>query len=172
MSLTIHELVSLTPRAYRSLWEFCCSVDLQQFARAPGRAVDEVLPFLVDDARKVRVTARGDFLWVRILDTEAALAGRRYGCEGRLVLEVTDGLALASGRFALESSAGGASCEATTAEPDLSIEVRALGAAYLGGVSFVRLAEAGLAAPHRDDALVRADRLFLTSRAPWSTTGF
>jgi predicted acetyltransferase len=171
-ALSIHELLAETPAAYQALWEFCFNVDLLNTTVASNRAPDEVLPFLVDDARKLRVVARGDFLWVRVLDTCAALAARRYSTEGRLVLEVQDHLSLASGRFALEGSPGDASCTPTTDAADLTMPIRALGATYLGGVSWTRLAAAGLIDEHRPGALSLADSMFLTTRAPWCTTHF
>jgi predicted acetyltransferase len=170
--LSVDELMATTPAAYQALWEFCCNVDLQTITAAGSRAPDEVLPLLVDDARKVRVIARNDLLWVRILDVCAALASRRYASEGRLVLEVTDDLSYAAGRFALDGAPEGATCTATKASPDLTLPVRALGSAYLGGMALTRLAAAGLVEEHRQGALARADVMFTTARAPWCTTGF
>jgi hypothetical protein len=50
---------------------------------------------------------------------------------------------------------------------DIRLSVEALGSAYLGGISFTRLALAGRAVELRKGALVRADALFHSSRAPW-----
>src|ERR1039458_6709065 len=171
-TLTIEELVAITPAAYQALWEFCTSIDLTTKTIAPDRSTDEVLPLLVDDARKVRRVAQNDFLWVRILDTCAALAARRYACDGRIVIQVRDELAHAAGTFALEGSATGAQCAATTDSPDLTVSVGALGSAYLGGEAWTRLAAAGLVGEHKRGALALADLMFMTPRVPLCTTYF
>ncbi|MFK8912560.1 sterol carrier protein domain-containing protein, partial [Streptomyces sp. YS-3] len=63
-----------------------------------------------------------------------------YATAGTLVLEVTDASGLASGRYRLDADASGASCTRTTSSPDLTLDVRELGALYLGDESAVRLA--------------------------------
>jgi predicted acetyltransferase len=171
-TLTVEELVAVSPGAYQALWEFCVNVDLQTTTIAPSRSVDEVLPLLVDDGRKVKLVARNDFLWVRVLDTRAALAGRRYLGEGRIVLRVIDEHLGAGGTYALDGSPEGATCTTTKARPDLTVPVAALGAAYLGGVAWSRLMAAGLVEEHQPGALALADLMFMTPRAPLCTTYF
>jgi predicted acetyltransferase len=171
-ALTIDELLATTPGAYQALWEFCINIDLLTSTVAQNRATDELLPYLVNDARKVRTIARDDFLWVRILDTCAALAGRQYSSGGRLILDVRDDHALAAGRFALEASSTGVSCTPTNDAPDLTIPVHALGSAYLGGVAMSRLYAAGLIDEHHAGSVSLGDSMFMTSRAPWCTTYF
>ena len=91
---------------------------------------------------------------------------RKVFCGGRLILEGRDDLDLAGGRFALEGSAEGSTCATTTESPDLTIPVRALGSAYLGGVSLSQLAAAGLVDEHRPGALALADRMFASQTGP------
>jgi predicted acetyltransferase len=170
--LTIEELTAVTPDAYQALWAFSCGVDLVTKSIAANRSIDEPLPLLLEDGRAVRLLGQHDFLWVRILNVTAALGGRLYGDEGKLVVEVIDDLGLASGRFELESGAQGASCTSTVAEPDLIVPIATLGAAYLGGRSWARLQSAALVTECKPGAVARADRMFLTARAPWSTTWF
>jgi predicted acetyltransferase len=171
-TLQVEELLSVTPAAYRALWGYCCDVDLITTVESGTRATDEVLPLLVEDARQVVLEGRHDFVWVRILDPRAALAGRRYRAEGRLVIEIVDGGGLAGGRFALVAAEGDAGCEATTAAPDLTVGASALGSAFMGAVSFDRLRAAGLLEEHRAGAVARADLLFMEPRAPWCATWF
>ena len=60
----------------------------------------------------------------------------------------------------------------TDRSPDLTLDVSALGAAYLGGT---RLRDAVLATgadEHRDGALAEADRLLRTADEPWCSTFF
>ena len=51
--------------------------------------------------------------------------------------------------------------------PDLRLDATALGAAYLGAVSFGELARAGLVEEAARGGLARADALFAGDRAPW-----
>ncbi len=81
----------------------------------------------------------GDALWVRVVDLPAALSGRTYGHGGPFVLEVRDAVCeWNDGRWKLEDG----TCERTDAEPDLALDVSALGSAYLGAISFTQLREA------------------------------
>jgi len=171
-TMSVEELLAVTEAAYRALWEFCASVDLLTTIEAPDRAVDEHLPLLIADGRLVKQTARYDFVWVRILDVAAALEGRSYSSGGRVVIEVVDELGLAGGRFAVEGGPEGASCSRTSDPADLTMPVATLGACYLGGEAFVRLAAAGRLEEHKPGAVVAADRMFLASRQPWCTTWF
>jgi predicted acetyltransferase len=113
---------------------------------------------------------------VRLLDIEATLAARTYEHDASLVLEVLDELGgapgPAAGRYRLEVRDGAATCTRTEADADLTIDVRALGAAYLGGTRLVDATLAGDATEHRAGALREADRLFRTSDEPWCSTWF
>jgi len=171
-TLQLRELLSVSPEAYAALWSYCSTIDLLTTIDASERPVDEVLPYLVTDARAVKFTSRNDFVWVRVLDACGALAGRAYGTEGRLVLDVVDTLGLTQGRVALEGGPDGASCAPTTKDPDLTVPVDVLGSLYLGGVAARTLALAGRLDEHRSGAVATADAMFRTSRAPWCSTWF
>ena len=106
----------------------------------------------------------GDGLWVRVVDLPAALSGRAYGQGGPLVLEVRDAVCeWNDGRWKLEDG----TCERTDAEPDLALDVSALGSAYLGAVSFTQLREALRVEERRAGAIERADALFAWRPLPW-----
>jgi predicted acetyltransferase len=171
-TLTVEELTAVTTDAYQALWSFCCGVDLLTKSLAANRAVDELLPLLLEDGRALRLLGQHDFLWIRILDVAVALGARTYAEEGRLVLDVVDDLGLTSGRFALEAGGPRASCTTTSEEPDLVVHVASLGAAYLGGTSWMRLRAAARVTECKDGAIERADRLFASSGAPWCNTWF
>lgn len=172
-TLLIERLIAATDQAQRALWQYCFGVDLVQTVRATGRPVDEPLRWMLADPRRLRVTALLDDLWLRLLDVPAALRSRRYAAAGRLVLDVVDAFQPeADGRYALEGGPDGAECGATTAEPDLVLEVSDLGAAYLGGVRFGTLARAGRVEERTAGALARADALFACALAPWCATPF
>jgi predicted acetyltransferase len=109
---------------------------------------------------------------LRVLDVPAALTARGYAADGSLVLEVVDPLGHAAGRFALEGGPDGAACAATDAEPDLVVPVGALGAAYLGGTDWGRLAAVGWVDERRDGATGQAAAMFGAPRAPWCVLTF
>jgi predicted acetyltransferase len=170
--LTVDELVAATPAAYADLWRFALSVDLIGTVKARHRPVDEPLPWLLTDARAAQQVERYDRVWLRMLDVPAALTARTYGAEGRVVVEVVDPAGYGAGRFALDASPAGTTCEPTTASPDLTLPVTTLGSVYLGGHRLAALAAVGLADEHTDGAVAAADRLFATDRAPWCPIHF
>ena len=93
-----------------------------------------------------------DALWVRIIDLPAALSRRAYSCPVDVVLEVTDELLPGNaGRWRLRADGpdGGARCERTAEPADIALDVRELGAAYLGGTRLGTLAAAGLVTQSR-----------------------
>ena len=171
-TLVVDELLSCADDAYARLWRFACEVDLVATVKAEDRSPDEALPWLLADGRAVQQYHRSDFLWVRILDPLAALQARRYLAPGRVVIEVSDEAGYAGGRFALEADAGAAVCRRTRRSPDVVLDVRALGAAYLGGASLRTLAATGLVTEERAGALDRADAMFRWHVTPWCSTWF
>jgi predicted acetyltransferase len=154
------------------LWQHLIGLDLAATVRVADRPADEVLPWLLTDARHARASNRVDFLWVRPLDVPALLGARAYGVPGSVVLEVVDTAGFAGGRFALDAGADGATCTPTAASPDLTLGVGALGSVCLGGHGLHTLAAAGLVDEHTAGALRRADRMFRADRAPWCSTWF
>jgi predicted acetyltransferase len=170
--LELKEMVSVTPSAYQRLWDYCASVDLLVTIEAQDRPVDDPLALLLVDGRHVKETMRYDFVWLRVLDVVAALEGRRYQADGRVVLEVLDELGLSGGRFALEVGPDGASCAATDESADLTMPIATLGSAYMGGESFARLSAGGWLEENRPGGIGRADTMFHSARAPWCNTWF
>ena len=63
-------------------------------------------------------------------------------------------------------------CKATSAAPDLRLDIADLGAVYLGGTRPSLLAEAGRIMEERSGALRLADRLFAAEMAPFCTVQF
>jgi len=97
----------------------------------------------------------GDALWVRIVDVETALAARSYAADSVLVFDLADEFApWNEGRFRL----AGGRAERTAGEPDLKLDIQALGSVYLGGFTFADLARAGRVAELRPGALARGGR--------------
>jgi predicted acetyltransferase len=167
----VRELIALTPQAEGALWRLVLDLDLAGTVRIVNRPLDEPLRWRLADSRQLRTTRVSDGLWVRLLDLEAALAARGYAADGALVVEVTDPQRPRNqGRFRLEAGQAGATCARSGADPDLVLDVAALGAAWLGGMRLASLARAGRVRQVRPGALARADAMLACDPAPWSTT--
>ncbi|WP_326611609.1 GNAT family N-acetyltransferase [Streptomyces scopuliridis] len=164
---SVRKLIALTPAAESALWRFVCSIDWITTVRTGHRAPDDLLTGLLPDPRAARIVTQADFLWVRILDTVRALEARTYAVPATLTLEIHDKDGLAGGRFRLEGTAEGGVCAPTTESPDIALDVRELGALYLGDESAVRLAALGLLTEERPGAAAVAEGLFRTARRPW-----
>ena len=171
-TLSAGVLVATSGRAEIELVRFLASVDWVAKVHVGLRPLDNPVPLALADARMGALVNRSDHLWVRVLDVPAALAARRYAAVGSLVLDVVDPLGHAAGRFALDGGPEGATCTATDADPDLVVPVGALGAAYLGGTGWGRLAALGWVDERADGATARAAAMFGSPRAPWCVLSF
>ncbi|MFJ2739380.1 GNAT family N-acetyltransferase [Streptomyces sp. NPDC087440] len=170
---SVGNMITTTPDAERALWHYLCSVDWVSTVRTGYRAPDDLLPDLLPDQRAARIVTSADWLWVRVLDVVRALEARTYERSGTVVLEVADRLGLAGGRFRLTvSEFGTATCEPTSMDAELSLDVRELGALYLGGRSAVRMAALGEVTEGTAGAAARTDGLFRTARQPWCPDTF
>jgi predicted acetyltransferase len=170
--LTAPLVVSASDRGTIEVARYLTSIDWAAEVSIFLRPVDEPVPLALEDARAGYLSDRSDHLWVRILDLPTTLAARRYATPGALVLEVDDPRGYAAGRFRLEGGPEGAECAPTSDEPDLALSVAALGAAYLGGQSWGRLAAAGWVDERRPGALAQAAAMFTTARAPFCALSF
>jgi predicted acetyltransferase len=178
--LKLVDLVAATDDAYAALWRFVIEMDMVSEIDAPLRSVSEPVAWQVSDHRAVRKTGERDHLWLRILDVPAALGARRYAAPGEYLLDVTDDLGFAQGRFlltvAVDGSAAAHPLTAADAAPAGAVQV-ALSAAdlaslYLGGTSAVDLARAGRIIEGSPDAAVRLDTALHSAYAPHLSTWF
>ena len=171
-NLCVNELMATTTEAMTALWRFCFDVDRTSTTEALKRPVDDPLPWVLADPRRLQRSTR-DGVWVRVVDVAAALNLRRYMEPGKLVIEVKDDLCpWNEGRFELEGSPEGAECRASSSSPDLVLSISDLASAYMGAVSFSTLASAGLAEERTPDALLRADSMFAVQYPPWTPCNF
>jgi predicted acetyltransferase len=169
----VEHLFATTPQAEAALWSYCLDLDLAGTVQLQTRPVDERLRWYLTNPRLLRTTDLADHLWLRLLDLPAALAARRYGAEGSLVLEVNDTVQPRNqGRWLLEGGPDGASCQRTRRRPDVVLEVADLGAAYLGGTRLATLGRTGRVDEQTPGALVRADAMLVSDPPPWTTTYF
>jgi predicted acetyltransferase len=174
--MILDELHAVTTEAEVDLWRHLAQMDLTATIQADVRREHEPMQWALADARAAQVSGRADFLWLRILDVERALAARTYERDADLVIEVVDRLGdrdgPAAGRFRLAASGGSATCARTDAQPGLTLDAKALGAIYLGGTRLVDVTRAGGATEHRAGVLAEVDRLFRTADEPWCSTWF
>jgi predicted acetyltransferase len=172
-TLTIHHLDTVTAEARAALWQFCLNHDLIRTVINEFSPVDDPLPWMMADPRRMRIVRQEDFLWVCPIEPAVALAARRYAIESRLTLEIEDAFRPAvAGLFTLEGGPDGASCRRSDRSPDLSMTLADLGACYLGGVRFSTLARAGRIVEHTAGALRRADLMFESDPMPFCSTDF
>jgi predicted acetyltransferase len=143
-TVIVRECIARDPAAARALWGRLVDLDLTTRVETWDQPLDDPLGHLLVDVRAA-TPKLVDGLWLRIVDVRAALAGRRYLREVDLVLGVRDAVCpWNAGAWHLKGGPDGAVCEPTSATPDLELDVRDLGAVYLGGESFAALAAAGL----------------------------
>ena len=167
-TLVVVQLMAITDHAYGALWRYCFGVDLMSSTQALGRALDEPLPWMLADPRRLSRSLR-DTMWLRLVDVRAALAGRRYATSGRLVIDVRDSFCpWNEGVIELEGGPEGAQCRPSNGSPDLTLTAADLAAAYLGAVRLETLSRAGRAQEHSSSAVHRADTMFATRFQPWS----
>ena len=157
---------ALDPSATHRLWSFLLDLDLTSTVETPMLPVDDALLHLLVDPRPIQ-RRTGDNVWVRVLDLPAALQGRRYAAPLDVVLDVSDALVPANaGRWRVVVDADGAAAVTRTdADADVRLDVRELGALYLGGRSATALASAGLVSG-APDALARVTAAFTSPLAP------
>ncbi len=174
--MILDELHAATTEAEVDLWRHLAQMDLTATIQAEVRREHEPMQWALADPRAAQVTGRSDFLWLRIIDVERALAARTYERDADLVIDVVDVLGdrngPAAGRFRLVVSGGSATCARTDAGSDLTLDAKALGAIYLGGTRLVDATRVTGATEHRPGALGEADRLFRTADEPWCSTWF
>lgn len=160
------EQVATAPDGYAALWRFLLTLDLTRSTTIWACSVDEPIQFMVNEPRRLaaRVT---DGLWVRIVDLPAALSARRYAADVDLVVDVNDDLLGANrGRWRITGSTRAAACTRTDDAADLWCDIRALGAAYLGGTPLTALVAGGLVRELRPGALAAATSAFRWYRSP------
>jgi predicted acetyltransferase len=176
-SLAVRELIAADPAAGAALWHNLLSRDLVTVVTADLRPAADPLLYQLLDQRRAR-TRVADGLWVRIIDLPAALARRAYAGPLDVVLEVSDPLLAANtGRWRLRANGPGggprggtgtgATCERTDEPADVALDIRELGAAYLGGTRLGTLAAAGLVTELRPGSLTPLSAAMTWDPAPW-----
>lgn len=172
--VSVREVVAATAATHAALWRYLLDVDLALSLEAE-MPVDDAVLWWLDDPRALTTQQVRDFLFVRILDTPAALSARRYQVPVDVVLEVTDAFrpnGAAAGRFVLRGDADGVVCLPTVDDPNITLGVDALGSLLLGGTDARVLAATGRITAHDDQALEQVALAFGWSPAPFCATRF
>lgn len=168
-SIIVDDIVAHDPAAYVALIAHLFAIDLPHRILFWSRPADDLLPWLFEDFRSVRVTAVRDETWLRLLDVEKALSSRSYVGSDSIVLEVADPL-LPANATRLRISRHGA--EPTSLSAAVATDVAAVSAAYLGGVKWWQLAHSGRLGTFDRGAIETLDALFAVPAAPHSGTIF
>jgi predicted acetyltransferase len=189
-TVTVKECVAIDGAAAHALWSRLLDLDLTSKIEAWPVPVDDPLIGMLLNVTAALALCE-EFLWVRLVDVPAALAARQYSSDIDVILEIRDALLPANQgqwrvrarAFSAEVSveavksvevssadAGTNDARSTSERPaDLSLDIRELGAAYLGGTSLAALAKAGLVQARSDEALLRTAAAFLWPIAPGCT---
>jgi predicted acetyltransferase len=160
------EVVAEEPSVVHAVWSRLLDFDLTTEVITPNLAVDDPLLSMLVDVRAAAARTQ-DNLWVRLVDVQASLAGRRYQTDVEVVLEVADAvLPHNAGHWLVRSTGSEVVVERTDRAADLALDVRELGAVYLGGTSLAELTAAGLVVEHTPGTLLRTSVAFGWHRAP------
>ncbi|MFJ8622806.1 GNAT family N-acetyltransferase [Kitasatospora sp. NPDC093550] len=165
-TLTVDEVIAADDAVHSALAACLLGHDLVSEVVFKHSPPEHPLRWQLVDFNAGQLGKSTDWLWVRILDVPRALTSRGWLGDGELVLDVDDPFLKERGRHLLTVRDGKPDCVPTDREPDLSLDVRDLGAIYLGGTSPTTLVRAGHIRAHRPDAAALADALFRAERPP------
>ncbi|WP_024805327.1 GNAT family N-acetyltransferase [Nocardia sp. BMG51109] len=167
--VVVDDLVATTPRSYAGLIRHLLAADVVDRIVLAAVAPDDPLRHLLTDERAITVTDVRDETWLRLIDVPVALSRRTYRDAGPIVLAVDDDLLTANtGTYRI----AGDGARRVDLPADLTADVAALAAVYLGGSTWRQLASAGRVTGHRPGAIDAADSLFVTVARPFSGTWF
>ncbi|HYP46609.1 MAG TPA: GNAT family N-acetyltransferase [Propionibacteriaceae bacterium] len=168
----VTELDAATGPARTALWRYVLDLDLITDVTAHDIPIDEPLRYQLLDPRALRVQV-ADSIYIRVVDVKAALAARRYAADLDLVVGLRDQmLAHNDGAFRIEAGAEGARVTRSRRRPDLVMDIRELGAGYLGGISFQQLHTAGLLTEQTPGAVAAMTLAFDWFRKPFCNDDF
>lgn len=161
------------PATLVALGRHLTDMDLMTGAKLSGRGLDDPLLWWSGGPRAVGAAVY-DALWLRPVDVGAALSGRGYLGALDITLEIVDDTCpwnAGTWRLAVGEDGLG-TCARTTAPADARVDVRALGASYLGLRGFTSLAATGEVQEHTPGAVAALTRAFATGCAPIGGLGF
>ena len=162
----LSEFAAITPEAHLALWQTLLSVDLVGEIHSRAIAIDDPLPYLLDNQRALRTTVLADGIWANVRDVSICFGARAYRTTDTLVVEV-DGK-----RWSIDGGPDGASCKAVRSKPDLVTSHSGLSSLLYGGTLPSALVAGRRMTARSDAALARADLFFPTGLAPHCQTHY
>jgi predicted acetyltransferase len=166
-SLTIRDLIWLTPAAYRAFFEQLQRFDLIREVIWPVVPVDDPLPHLAMEPRMLRATSR-DGILARVVDVERALPQRPYEAQGTLTFDLLDEMCpWNAGRRQMETSGKDTLVRRTTAAPQLTMPIHTLPMLLFGQLSATEASRMGRLDVHDPDALPLWDAVMRTKYRPF-----
>ncbi|MBI2246037.1 MAG: GNAT family N-acetyltransferase [Nocardioides sp.] len=162
------------PAARLALLRRLVDLDLIATVKVGSVGVEDPLLSWLGGPRSAADVGTYDGLWVRLVDLPAALQARGWSAACDVVVEVTDTAApWNEGMWRIRAGASGeAVVERASGDPDLRLDVAALGSAYLGGGNLLALQRAGLVLEQRPGAVRELARAMRTDLAPTAAVGF
>lgn len=183
-TVRVRDLIAVDALCASELWRYLSALDLVERV-VQGRApVSNAIRHAATNPRAITTTAVEDMVWLRLLDISACLRHRQWNADGRIRLQISDGLGISDGLYEVTVAGGAAEVEqlepgehpgqypgeqsAQTAEreggragaypvPSLGMSVETLGSIYLGDVSLQTLHAVGrIDATHADIAAASA----------------
>mgnify|MGYP002719639567 FL=1 len=170
-ALDVIDFVPCNTDASIAMWAFLGSLDLVRRVRFNNARNDEHLPWALADRRRYQINEHNDFLWLRVIDPKALLEARNYYTEGDVTFRVVDSMGFADGTWRLTVKDGKGACEPYEGEPQVEIDVPALGSTLLGGVNIQALETVGWVRGD-EDAVDKLGILLQRRREPWCVTYF
>jgi predicted acetyltransferase len=170
-TVSVREVLAADPAALAAVYRYLFDLDLMGTTSLWNVPVDDPLGHWLTNPRSAKPQT-ADALYVRLVDVDSALAARRYAADVDAVLEVRDTRCpWNAGRWRLTGGPEGASCVRTDDTAEIELDVRELGAAYLGSTSLVELAAAGRVSGE-PTAVRRVATAFAHAPAAWCPTVF
>ncbi len=169
--VVVREVMAADPATLATLYRYLFDLDLMGSTELWNLPVDDPLVHWLTNPRRAKPET-GDAVYVRLVDVDRALAARTYAADVDVVLDVTDTRCpWNAGRWRLTGGTDGATCRRTDDSAELALDVRELGAAYLGSTSLVELAAAGRVQGSAE-AVRAAATAFAHSPAAWCPVVF
>ncbi len=134
-NIQISDIAWNSPSAFRAIWEYFSRMDVIIDVTCLHVPVDDPLPHLLLEPRKLNTTSR-DGLLARIVDIPNALDKRGYNETGTLVFKVYDDFCpWNNGTWKLEASPDGSRVSSTSESPQLEMPLSTLTLLFFGQIS-------------------------------------
>lgn len=167
-TIAVRHLLALDAATSATLWRYLIDYDLAGRVEMWNAPSDDPVQHWLEEPRRGSRQVE-DQLYLKVLDVGAALSRRRYACDVDVVLDIRDDDRPDNqGTWRLSGGDSGAWCERTDDLADLSLDVRTLGAVYLGGPTVLDHLSAGWVVEHAPGTAAEASRAFEHHPAPYS----